>query len=70
MAGVNLAEVLRWAVDAGVASAGDVALLVTAAQPGGPDASGGHAGGHRADGAAPAGLDVDPAARLRAAVLA
>jgi hypothetical protein len=32
---VNLAEVLRWAVDAGVASVGDVALLVTAAQPGG-----------------------------------
>ena len=32
---LHLAEVLRWAVDAGVASAGDVALLVTTAQPGG-----------------------------------
>lgn len=32
---VDLAALLRWAVDAGVASAGDVALLVTVAQPGG-----------------------------------
>lgn len=32
---VDLAGLLRWAVDAGVASAGDVDLLVTVAQPGG-----------------------------------
>ena len=34
-ADVDLAELLRWAVAAGVASAGDVELLVAAAQPGG-----------------------------------
>lgn len=32
---VDLAGLLRWVVDAGVASAGDVELLVTVAQPGG-----------------------------------
>lgn len=32
---VDLAAVLRWALDAGVTSAGDVALLMTTVQPGG-----------------------------------
>lgn len=35
VADVDLAAVLRWAVDTGVASAGDAALLMTTMQPGG-----------------------------------